>query len=237
MSGVAATIGMSPEAAQAAAIIFGVLAAVFAYLVWRARRRRKSGSQTADLHWPIEPPTATDADIAALVEELRAAELAGSGVAAAGIAERLAALLIARGAPDEALDSLRPYRVPLESARQWVPLARLLLVAGAAHAALGRMREAQGEMRRAARLFERARADKGAATAHHALGDLMHHDGDMPGAAEQYALAAGRYKRAGNREAADRLFAATRALEELTAARYSPGNATPEREKRGGPTA
>lgn len=220
---------MSPDGARTAAIFILLLGTVFAFLLLRARARRRGRAGTSDLQWPIVPPSATDADLAELTEKLRAAEMSGSGGAAAGVAERLAALLIARGEPEEALDTIRPYRVPLEAGRQWVPLARLLLVNGAARAALGQMREAQSDLRRAALLFERARADKGAASAHHALGDLMHREGDIPGAAAEYALAAGRYKRLGNIEAADQLFAATRALEELTGSRYNPGDPTPNR--------
>lgn len=224
MGGVIGALGLSADTTRVAAIIAVVIAATFALLVFRAFRRRRIGRADADLSWPIEPPTATDADVANLVDELRSAEISGSGAAAAAVAERLAALQIARGHPLEALETTRPYRIPLESARQWVPLARLLLVAGAAHAALGRMREAQSEIRRAARLFERARVDKGAATAHHALGDLMHREGDLPGAAAEYALAAARYRRAGNIDAAQHMFAATRTLEELTGSDYGPGS-------------
>ncbi len=226
---------MSPEGARTAVILFIILAAAFALLTWRLMaRRRRARAGTADLQWPITPPAATDADIAELTDALHAAERDHATAAAAAIAERLASLTIARGAPEDALDILRPYRLPLEKGRHWVALARLLLVGGAAQAALGRHYDAQSELRRAAALFERARADRGAATARHALGDLLHRAGDIPGAAAEYALAAGRHRRLGNVEAADRLFAATRALEELTAADYSETGAAGGRRDGGG---
>jgi hypothetical protein len=61
----------------------------------------------------------------------------------------------------------------------------------------------------------------------------MHREGDDPGAAAEYALAAARYKRAGNADAAHRLFLATRALEELSGNRYGSGDA-PHRKNREG---